>query len=502
MKNTVQRLLFKCLQRRNIAICCVILLVFSLLPLFVLSFYNHPCSDDYNYGLYASQALRESGSLPAVLSAAARKTAETFQNWQGTFSAVFLMALHPAVFGEELYAFTAFFTIGSLLFATFFFLKNLCVKALHMPMTDYLITASAVSFFSIQFAPSAFEGFFWFNGAVFYTFFHAIMLCLFAFLLKLFLAPTKKRAIPVAIAAALLAFYLGGGNYPTALLAFVTLLLATAWAFWKKLPLYKRVSFSACLVLELAALTASMLAPGNAVRQSYFATKPGAIESIILALGSAVRFITKHSTFPFLLALLLLVPLFSRCGAKLAFRFPLPLLAPVASVCVLGILMTPPIYAMSNTGAARMDDLYYFAYILLATANVFYFSGWFAHRFPWKKAVSPSSVPVFVLSVGLMFCASLVCMANLSSVSCVSALLSLKNGEAQAYHAQINSQLSQLQDSNVSDVVLEPVTARPALLFPSGVPSLTEDPENSVNKRVATYYGKNSVRIKLPEKTE
>ncbi len=500
MKNKVQRLLSRCLQRRNIAICCVILLALSLLPLFVLSFYNHPCSDDYNYGLYASQALREGGSLPAVLSAAAKKTAETFQNWQGTFSAVFLMALHPAVFGEEFYAFTAFFTIGSLLFATFFFLKNLCMKVLHMPLADYVIVASALSFFSVQFAPSAFEGFFWFNGAVFYTFFHAVMLCLFAFLLKIFLAPTKKRAIPEAVAAALLAFYIGGGNYPTALLTFVTLLLATAWAFWKKLPLYKRVSFSVSLGLELASFAASMLAPGNAVRQSYFSTKPGAIESIILALGSAVRFITKHSAVPFLLALLLLVPLFLRCGAKLAFRFPLPLLAPAASVCILGILMTPPIYAMSNTGAARMDDLYYFAYLMLAAANVFYFCGWFAHRFSWKKALSPSSAPVFVLGVGLMFCASLVCMANLSSVSCVSALLSLKNGEAQTYHTQIKAQLNQLQDPSVSDVLLEPVTARPPLLYPSGVPSLTKDPENSVNQRVATYYGKNSVRIRTQEK--
>ena len=43
--------------------------------------------------------------------------------------------------------------------------------------------------------------------------------------------------------------------------------------------------------------------------------------------------------------------------------------------------------------------------------------------------------------------------------------------------------------------VVEPVTVRPELLLPTSVPVLSQDPENAVNQRVATFYGKESVRI-------
>ena len=85
------------LTERRIAIACGVLLAISLLPLAVISFYNHPCSDDYSYGLYVAQAVRAGGSLGDILAAAVRETAETYFDWQGTFSAVFLMALQPAI---------------------------------------------------------------------------------------------------------------------------------------------------------------------------------------------------------------------------------------------------------------------------------------------------------------------------------------------------------------------------------------------------------------------
>ena len=109
------------LDYRALALAALAALALSLLPLFCIAPYNHPCTDDYNYGAYAAQAVRE-GSPLAALPAALRKTAETYQNWQGTFSAIFLMSLHPAVFGEGFYALTPFLMLGALGLSTFFFL--------------------------------------------------------------------------------------------------------------------------------------------------------------------------------------------------------------------------------------------------------------------------------------------------------------------------------------------------------------------------------------------
>lgn len=452
---------------RRMAVLCVILLICTMTPLLMIAVYDHPCSDDYNYGLYAAQTVRTGGSFWAVLCAAGRKTAETYQNWQGTFSAVFLMALQPSAFGEQYYALTPYLMIGSLLFATFFFLKTVCADRLKMPTSDWVILSCAVSFFSVHCAPSAFEGFFWFNGALFYTFFYALSLCLYACLLRFFYASTYRAAAGNFIVSLLLSFLIGGGNYPTALLTAVILTGATVWSFVRKMPLSKRIGGLICLLMEGTAFLVSIVAPGNAVRQSYFQERPNAIEAVCRALVEAIRKIMDFTTLPFLLVLLALIPLLYRCAVRLKFRFPLPMLAPVAAVCILGVEMTPPIYAMSGTGAVRMQDLYYDTYCLLAVAVVFYFCGWVSHRYtllPNRVEHRVRLRQAFVVGVFACFCVSFLCQTELRSMSGVSAFLSLKNGEAQAYDRQVEARLALYSNPEIKDVEVEPYTAHPALL--------------------------------------
>ena len=485
------------LSERRVGIACCVLLGLTLLPMAVLSVYNHPCSDDYNYGLYVAQAVREGGSLWDVLAAAARKTAEIYTSWQGTFSAVFLMALQPAAFGESFYALTPWLMVGSLVFSTFFFLKEVCVRRLGMSTWAWVMVSCALSFFMVHLAHDPFEGFFWYNGSLFYTFFHSVMLCALTFALKFLRAPTLGRSLACALIAGGLCFFVGGGNYPTALLTCVLLLGGFLWTLWKHLPLSRRLGSLLFFLLELTAFGISILAPGNSVRQSHFESHPGAVKSILLALGTAVRNITEWTTLPLLLALLFLCPLFCKCAKKLSFRFPLPGLAPVAAVCLLGVLMTPPIYAMTNTGAGRTQDLYYDAFCLLAAGVVFYLCGWLTHLPAAKHAPQKAREisAAFFLSVALFFVLSVCCTERFVDLTGVSALRSLISREAQAYDAQVDAQVALLEDPSLTDVVLEPVTYRPDLLMPEAVPMLSEDPENQVNQRVATFYEKDSVRV-------
>ena len=485
----------KLLTEKRIAICCTVLFALSLLPVLIIAFYDHPCSDDYSYGLYAAQTVREGGSLWQVLAAAARETKETYFDWQGTFSAVFLMALQPAAFGEEFYAITPYIMLASLLFGTFFFCRELLVHRLSMSNWAWVTTSCALGFFMVHFAPDPFEGFFWYNGALFYTFFHGVMLCMLALLSKFLRTTAKGRSFACALGTAVLAFFLGGGNYPTALLSCVLLFAAVLFAFCKPLDLPHKLGTLLFLLLELAAFGISILAPGNSVRQAHFENRPGAIKAIVLALGASVRNITEWTTLPFLLALLFLCPLFCKYAAKLSFRFPLPFGAVCVAVCLLGVLLTPPIYAMGGTGAGRMEDLYYYAFCLLAAGVTFYLCGWFTHRPGLWKAVKTAKLAASPLLAGLVvtFGLSVACLSNFTSLTGVSAALSLWRGEAQGYDAQVQAQAQLLEDPSSTDVVVESITYRPELLLPTSVPVLSEDPENPVNQRVATFYGKNSV---------
>ncbi len=485
----------KLLTEKRIAICCAVLFALSLLPVLTIAFYDHPCSDDYSYGLYAAQTVREGGSFRQVLAAAARETKETYFDWQGTFSAVFLMALQPAAFGEEFYAVTPYIMLGSLLFGTFFFCRELLVHQFSMSSWAWVTTSCALGFFMVHFAPDPFEGFFWYNGALFYTFFHGVMLCMLGFLSKFLRARDLAGSLPYALGAGLLSFFLGGGNYPTALLTCVLLFAAVLFAFCKPLGLPQKLGTLLFLLLELTAFAISMLAPGNSVRQAHFENRPGAIRAVLLALGASVRNITEWTTLPFLLALLFLCPLFCRYAAKLSFRFPLPFAAVGIAVCLLGVLLTPPIYAMGGTGAGRMENLYYDAFCLLAAGVTFYLCGWFTHR-PglWKavKAAKPAASPLLAALV-VAFGLSVACLPDFTSLTGVSAALSLWCGEAQGYDAQVQAQARLLEDPSATNAVVESLTYRPELLLPTSVPVLSEDPENPVNQRVAAFYGKSSV---------
>ena len=341
------------------------------------------------------------------------------------------------------------------------------------------------------------RAFFWYNGSLFYTFFHSLMLCALTFALKFLRAPTLGRSLACGLAAGALCFFLGGGNYPTALLTCVLLMGGFLWTLWKGLPLSRKLGTLAFFLLELMAFGISMLAPGNSVRQAHFENRPGAVKSILLAFGAAVRNITEWTTLPLLLALLFLCPLFCKYAQKLSFRFPLPGLALLGAVCLLGVLLTPPIYAMGGTGAGRMENLYYDAFCLLAAGVAFYFCGWLTHRPALQGALQRAGEPpaAFLLSLLLPFCLTVACLPGFTSLTGVSAGLSLLRGEAQAYDAQVDAQVALLEDGTLQDVVVEPVTVRPELLLPTSVPVLSQDPENAVNQRVATFYGKESVRI-------
>lgn len=74
-----------------------------MVPLVILAAYCYPCADDFRFGLYPHLAFEQTGSVWAALAGAAREVHETYFDWQGTFSAVLLFALQPAVFGEGLY---------------------------------------------------------------------------------------------------------------------------------------------------------------------------------------------------------------------------------------------------------------------------------------------------------------------------------------------------------------------------------------------------------------
>ena len=204
-----------CLSYKAIKWMAILVLAALVLPLLLLGHCAVPAADDFSYGAPAHLAYTQSGSLIPAVAAAVDKTVESYMSWQGTFSAIFLMALQPAVFSETFYALTPFIMLTALIVGTFVFCGAFFGDILGLNNEMCSTIAALLSALFTQLIPSPVQGFYWYNGAVYYVFFHALLLTACATSIRLVRSGGLFRTLSLCF----LALLIGGGNYVTALSA-------------------------------------------------------------------------------------------------------------------------------------------------------------------------------------------------------------------------------------------------------------------------------------------
>ena len=105
-------------------------LLASLVPLVWLGRYNYPTGDDYYYGTEAHLVWQQTGSIPQAISAACAGVAKSYQIWQGTYSALFLMYLAPNAFSNTAYHLVTFVILLLLCGSIFYLLRPLVCQFL------------------------------------------------------------------------------------------------------------------------------------------------------------------------------------------------------------------------------------------------------------------------------------------------------------------------------------------------------------------------------------
>ena len=195
----------------------------SLVPVLWLGQYARAGADDYCYGIAVHRALQEGGSL---LEAVWHTISGYYQSWQGTFSALAFMSLTPCSWSEGAYWITPVVMLVSLAGGTFYLSGVLCRRLLGGSRRDGILVALALLFPSIQCLAQPLHSFYWWNGAVYYTFTYGLSLFYLAGLTGLFL-PGRPRPRALAVGA-LLGILVGGSNYASALLTALLGLTALA----------------------------------------------------------------------------------------------------------------------------------------------------------------------------------------------------------------------------------------------------------------------------------
>lgn len=471
----------------QIAAGALLLLVVAIIPLVLIGRFAHPCADDFSYGYYTHAFWSTTHSLRQTLYWAFRQVKATYDTWQGTFSSVFLMALSPAVWGEEYYFLTPIIMLTMIVLPHFFLLKVILVKGLETTKSIWIIISSLISFLLIETIFVPVEGLFWYNGAVHYVFMHGCMLLLFGVMLRAGSQKKLFQEILWYLAACILAVICGGSNYATALLGLLGLvfLVAMKWLGGKR-------SWSSLLPIAVYgfAFYKNVTAYGNTIRQANF-EKGSPLEAIGNSFVQLFGYSKSWITLQIILFLLLLVPFLWKAAETSRFSFPLPPVITFLSVCSTACMLTPGIYAMGTPGAGRTINIIKMWFLFMVFLNEGYWIGYIR-----KKAKVPTcklDVRIYVVGILLLILVSFKVNTDrqLLDYSSYAAYVSLRAGEAQQYHQQYMERLEKLSSSE--DVVeVEAFSVKPRLLY---FDDITENAYDWRNTSLARWYGKEKVII-------
>lgn len=173
----------------------IAVLIVSIIPVFWIGQYLHPFSDDYVFGAETYKIWNATHSISACIQGAWNVAVNMYHIWQGTYSACFLMALQPGAFGA--YWIVPILLASSLIMSTYTLLYLIMRKLLHTTRIEFLLVSSVFSLINLQFVYSAYDAFYWYNGAMYYTLYFSMSLCL-ASLLIAYHYPEKSESVLLA----------------------------------------------------------------------------------------------------------------------------------------------------------------------------------------------------------------------------------------------------------------------------------------------------------------
>ena len=160
----------------------------------------------------------------------------------------------------------------------------------------------------------------------------------------------------------------------------------------------------------------------------------------------------------------------------------------------------PTYYAYKDPGPGRVENIRFFAMVILIIFNLFYWEGWIARQLNVLSVKKGNGLKLsFLLGVGLLCVSGLVLSDKVQPITSISALQSYRSGEAGLYKHIYKQRLEILNDPDVKDALLRDFPKKPYVLF---FADITYDPADWHNISVSRYYHKDSVRLMTHEEFE
>ena len=486
-------------DRRLVALGSAVVLLLLLAPLLCIAIYSVPWYDDYLCGKFVKNFLDQEYNLKSALDGAFYCAKTEWYALQGTFSSLFLMAMVPMVWSEELYFLGPMFLIVILPISVCVLVKVLVRDVLKADRTFAVTLQCATAAIVVLFIYTPQEGFFWYNGGIHYVGMHAFLLLLVAAWIKLLTGAGKVSSIFLMVWTLVGAVLVGGGNYVTVLQGLLIVLSLLALGIL--LRIRRTILLAPSLLIYAYAFYKNVSAPGNSVRSEVLQGGGLGMEpwpAVMQSFAAAFRNLGRFSGWMTLAVMVLLIPIIWQAVQKLNFRYRYPGLLLLWSFCLYATGFTPSLYSLGHEGLGRILNAVKITYQLLLIINEVYWIGWICgkHKRAEKSAEKGGAPFLFYPIMGLIMLGIYFTTPDREgSYSSSAAFHYLRTGEAYNYHQEYLKRVDTIQNSG-SVVVVEPYSSRPWIL---SIGDLWEDPTYEANRAMARWYNKEAISCQLPD---
>lgn len=477
-------------KEKWISFSCIAALFLVVLPLLILGHYNYPSADDWSLGLLTHQAVLEGKGFFGVLKAALQTSYDWTHGSEPRFANAFLGSLQPGIWGEHFYRFTPYLMIGSLIFSEFLLAYRLLCKN-HKKNRIWLCPVLVPSLI-LQFlcVPYPTETFYWYVGAVNYTFIFSLSLILVYLFFRLAEETAIKKIILFEILGILSAIPVSGANYSANLSALcffgsfsLFYLFKNKKAFFRTLPITLVIS---------AGLLLCLISPGNQMRlnRAFEGSTNGILQSIWMSLTRTCVNIYSWTTPKIWIMIILIVPFLDAALKNTDYTFKKPALFTLFTFGIYASQITANMYVEAGISACRVADILYYGYHVWLLLNVGYWTGWFQHKkfFSKFREKFPSRTIWFIVFSLLLIL--ITAATDLKTSSTYRACAWLLKGKAAAYANVWEERLVLLHDDSIKELKFEPWPGGADMIFYADF-----DPDNSWFGEVcAAYYDKDSIQ--------
>ena len=481
-----------------------LLLLIILIPMLRLCLYTAPFYDDYGYGRYVKFAVEQHGGIKEILKASYIGCRTSYYSWQGTFSSIFLMGLMPAAFGEQYY------WIGPAFLIILYALSAMCLagvvskRVLKSKLSVRLSFMAVCAVMLLTLIYSAQQGFYWYNAGIHYVAAVGFMMLLTSALISLGyeIAEEKPRyikAVLLTVATIILSMMVGGSNYVSALQGLLIVIVACGLAVF--CIRWRSLWFLPALIMYALSFAHSAMAPGNNHRaQFYVGWGYPPVKAVAYSFVEAVKWLPKLFGFRTLLFMLLLLPIIYRMVKNAEFKFRVPWLVVVLSFCFYATGFTPNLYSTGRIDLDRVVNAIKATFQLMLILDEIWITGYIYQKYlskkekAWDGFVHWWAYPVWIVALVIVFWFQSDQAGNYAPYG---AYYYIHTGEAEQFRLQYLERVDALT-SDAEDVYLEPYRFRPWFLCKSI--DIKEDPGEDINRAMAEYYHKNSVRLVTDKK--